>query len=139
MLGCEVRLESHKVRCWSAVWRVVTGDAVYYAKQNCPGQAFEATLLPLIASLSPRVVPVTAFDAERGFLLTADQGPVFGETVGDDLEPWVAIAREGALLQRELVGARRRPRAGRLHPSRRRRGRVVRRDQDRAVRRAAGG
>ena len=104
VLGCEVRLESHKVRCWSAVWRVVTGDAVYYAKQNCPGQAFEATLLPLIASLSPRVVPVTAFDAERGFLLTADQGPVFGETVGDDLEPWVAIAREGALLQRELVG-----------------------------------
>ena len=61
-------------------------------------------MLPLIAGLSRRVVPVTAFDAERGFLLTPDQGPVFGETVGDDLEPWVAIAREGALLQRELVG-----------------------------------
>jgi hypothetical protein len=104
VLGCEVRLQSHKVRCWSAVWRVVTDDAVYYAKQNCPGQAFEATLLPLIAGLSRRVVPVAAFDTGRGFLLTPDQGPVFGETVGDDLEPWVAIAREGALLQRELVG-----------------------------------
>ncbi len=103
-LGSELSVESHKVRCWSAVWRVVTGDAVYYAKQNCPGQAFEATLLPVLNDLSERVVPVTAFDAERGFLLTPDQGPVFGETVGDDLEPWIAIAREGALLQRELVG-----------------------------------
>jgi Ser/Thr protein kinase RdoA (MazF antagonist) len=28
---------------------------------------------------------------------------VFGETVGDSLEPWVDLAREGALLQRELV------------------------------------
>ncbi len=103
VLDCEVRLESHKVRCWSAVWRVHTGDGVYYAKQNCPGQAFEATLLPLLGDLSARVVPVSAFDADRGFLLTPDQGPVFGETVGDSLEPWVAIAREGALLQRELV------------------------------------
>ncbi len=103
VLGREVRLEPHKVRCWSAVWRVVADDGVYYAKQNCPGQSFEATLLPVIAGLSRRVVPVTAFDAERGFLLTPDQGPVLGESVGDSLEPWVAIAREGALLQRELV------------------------------------
>ena len=104
VLGREVCLESHKVRCWSAVWRVVTDEGSYFAKQNCPGQAFEATLLPVLAGLSERIVPVTAFNAERGFLLTPDQGPVLGETVGDDLAPWVAIAREGALLQRELVG-----------------------------------
>jgi Ser/Thr protein kinase RdoA (MazF antagonist) len=48
-------------------------------------------------------VPPTAIDLDRGFLLTPDQGPVFGETVGDDLEPWCAMAREGALLQRELA------------------------------------
>jgi hypothetical protein len=48
-----------------------------------------------------RVVPVTA--AESGFLLTPDQGAVFYETAGGDLENWVRLTREAALLQRELV------------------------------------
>ena len=46
-------------------------------------------------------MPVTA--ARDGFLLTPDQGPVFSETAGGDLENWVRLAREAALLQRELV------------------------------------
>jgi Ser/Thr protein kinase RdoA (MazF antagonist) len=46
-------------------------------------------------------VPVTA--ARDGFLLTPDQGVVFYETAGGDLENWVRLAREAALLQRELV------------------------------------
>ena len=55
-----------------------------------------------LSRLAPdRVVPVTA--ARDGFLLTPDQGPVFHETAGDDLENWVRLARDAALLQRELV------------------------------------
>jgi hypothetical protein len=103
VLDSEVRLVPHKVRFWSAVWRVETAGGVYYAKQNCPGQAFEAALLSLLGRLSERVVPVTASDDTRGFLLTPDQGSVLGETVGDSLDVWVDVAREGALLQRELV------------------------------------
>ena len=48
-----------------------------------------------------RVVPVTA--AGDGFLLTPDQGEVFYESAGGDLENWVRLAREAALLQRDLV------------------------------------
>jgi hypothetical protein len=103
MLGCEVRLEVQKIRCWSSVWRVITDDGTYFAKQNCPGQRFEASLMPVLARLSHRIVPVTAVDEERGFLLTPDQGPVLGVTVGDDVEAWCAVAREGALLQREVA------------------------------------
>ena len=102
-LGREVRLENVKVRGWSAVWRVHAGGEVWYAKENCPGQRFEAALVEVLAKHSSRVVPPTAVDLERGYLLTPDQGPVFGDTVGDDLEPWCAVAREGAMLQRELA------------------------------------
>jgi hypothetical protein len=103
VLGSEVRLDEVKIRCWSAVWRVVTDDGVYFAKQNCPGQAFEAALMAGLSRLSGRVVPVTAIDRERGFLLTPDQGPVMRESVGDSEETWSTVVREAALLQRELV------------------------------------
>jgi hypothetical protein len=104
VLDRDVRLEVKKIRCWSSVWRVITDDGTYYAKLNCPGQQFEAPLMGVLARLSDRVVPVTAVDEQRGFLLTPDQGPVLGDTVGDDIEAWCAVAREGALLQRDVAG-----------------------------------
>jgi hypothetical protein len=103
VLGTEVRLEEVKIRCWSAVWRVLTDDGTYFAKQNCPGQAFEAALMDELARLTDRVVPVTAVDRDRGFLLTPDQGPVLRESLGDSEATWTAVIREAALLQRELV------------------------------------
>jgi hypothetical protein len=102
-LGTDVRLEVAKIRCWSAVWRVLTDSGTYYAKQNCPGQAFEAGLMQVLGDLSHRVVPVTAVDLERGFLMTPDQGPVMREAIGDNVETWCAVVREGALLQREVA------------------------------------
>jgi hypothetical protein len=95
-------MEQHKLRAWATVWRVTTAEGSWFAKQNCPGQQVEVPLMAALARLAAdRVVPVTA--ARDGFLLTPDQGPVFHETAGDDLENWVRLARDAALLQRELV------------------------------------
>ncbi len=102
-LGGEVRLEEVKIRCWSAVWRVDSERGTFYVKQNCPGPAFEAALMDRMCRLSDRVLPVTAVDEGRGFLLTPDQGPPMRESVGDSEETWSAVVREAALLQRELV------------------------------------
>jgi hypothetical protein len=101
-VGPVLRMEQHKLRGWATVWRVTTADASWFAKQNCPGQIFEQPLMALLARLAPdRVVPVRA--ASDGFLLTPDQGPVFHETAGEDVENWVRLARDASLLQRELV------------------------------------
>jgi Phosphotransferase enzyme family len=104
VLGTDVRLEVTMIRCWSAVWRVLAENGTYYAKQNCPGQAFEAALMDVLASLSDRVVPVTAVELGQGFLMTPDQGPVMREAIGDNVETWCAVVREAALLQREVAG-----------------------------------
>ena len=102
VLDRDVQLEVQKIRGWSAVWRVTDGRDVWFAKQNCPGQQTEIPLMAALARLVPeRVVPVRA--AADGFLLTPDQGEVFSETAGGDLENWVRLAREAALLQRALV------------------------------------
>ena len=50
-------------------------------------------------------MPVTATDPERGLLLTPDQGPVFADTVGDDLGAWGAVLAAAAQLQREVAPA----------------------------------
>jgi hypothetical protein len=102
VVGPVVGMEQHKLRGWATVWRVTTSEGAWFAKQNCPGQQVEVALMEALSRLAPdRVVPVTA--ARDGFLLTPDQGPVFYETAGGDLENWVRLARDAALLQRELV------------------------------------
>ena len=103
VLGRDVTLEPVKIRCWSAVWRVETDEGTYFAKQNCPGQLFEAALMQTLSAISSRVVPVTAVDLDRGFLLTPDQGPVMRESIGDQVEPWCDVVREASLLQREVL------------------------------------
>lgn len=102
VVGPVTAMHQHKLRGWATVWRVETEAGVWFAKQNCPGQQVEVPLMALLARLTPdRVVPVTA--ARDGFLITPDQGPVFHETAGGDLENWVRLTRDAALLQRELV------------------------------------
>jgi hypothetical protein len=93
-----------KRRPWAALWRAETAGGDYYAKQNCPGQAFEARLMGILARLAPTyVVPVTAVHADRGFLLTPDQGQVFGATVApDDLDAWVRLVVRAMELSRAV-------------------------------------
>jgi hypothetical protein len=102
VIGPVTAMRQQKLRGWATVWRVETAEGAWFAKQNCPGQQVEVPLMALLARLAPdRVVPVTA--ARDGFLVTPDQGEVFYETAGGDLENWVRLTREAALLQRELV------------------------------------
>ena len=107
-LGADlVSLEAVHQRPWSTVWRAVASDgAIYWAKQNCAHQSFEAALLVVLDRLSPRrVVPVVAVDLERGLHLAPDQGPVLAETVtDDDVDAWCRVAAEAMHLQRDLVG-----------------------------------
>ena len=98
-----VRLERHKLRPWSTVWRAYADDAVFWAKQNAPGSRFEAQLLELLARLVPdRVVPVQAVDRARGLVLMPDQGEVLGFE-NADIATWQGIVGQWAQLQRELV------------------------------------
>jgi len=99
-------MTQHKLRPWATVWRVEAAEGVFFFKQNCPGQAFEAAAMRVLAELSPRhIVPVTAVDAERAFLLTPDQGPVFADTAGDDLDAWCRLVATSATLQHEVAGS----------------------------------
>lgn len=101
-VGRVVSMEQAKLRAWAGVWRVTTADGVFYAKQNCDGQAFEAALVAELAALAPdHVVPVAAVDTARGLLLTVDQGPVFADTVDhDDLDAWVRLVSRAMELAR---------------------------------------
>lgn len=95
-----------KLRPWAVVWRAETTEGAYFAKQNCPGQAFEARLMSLLAELAPSyVVPVVAVDADRDFLLTPDQGQVFGEVVApDDIDAWIRLVVRAMELSRAVAG-----------------------------------
>ena len=48
-----VRLEVQKVRPWSATWRAHAADGLYFAKQNCPGSRFEASLVRFLGVVAP--------------------------------------------------------------------------------------
>lgn len=105
VLGEPVRLESVKQRAWSTVWRVHAGGRVFYAKQNCLQQSFEAVLVDRLATLVPtHVVAPTAVDAERGLLLSPDAGEVLGDHGGADIDAWCRVVAEWAQVQQRLAG-----------------------------------
>lgn len=98
-----VRLERHKLRPWSTVWRVYAGTGLFWAKQNCAANRFEARLLVLLSELVPdHVVAPLAIDADRGLVLSPDQGDVLGPAA-DDVEAWCGLVQRWALVQRVLV------------------------------------
>lgn len=100
-VGEPVAFEPVKVRPWSTVWRAESGGRVYYAKQNCPGQAHEARLMCELARIAPEyVVPVVAADPGRDLLLTAGLGRTVGETGDQEIDTWCRVVRDGARLQR---------------------------------------
>jgi hypothetical protein len=98
-----VRLEQFKLRGWATVLQVYAEEGLFWAKQNCSVNLFEAALVEEIGRVAPaRVVPLRAVDRERGLLLMPDQGDVFGIEHAD-LESWCQVVQQWALLQRELL------------------------------------
>lgn len=104
-VGSVRAMDRVKLRPWSAVWRVEADDGIFYAKQNCPLQNFEAALVAELQSIAPAdIVPLAAVDTDRGFLLTPDQGPVlWREGVATDLGTWTSLLVAASRFQREVV------------------------------------
>ncbi|MFG1816824.1 hypothetical protein ACGFIF_23915 [Kribbella sp. NPDC049174] len=91
----------YKIRFWAAVWCYPTDHGLFWFKENNPGQAFEAALVGAMAQALPQhVVAPLAIDPERGWFLTADQGPTLGDQEGTD---WRRLVIEYAGLQRDTV------------------------------------
>ena len=103
-LGGPVRLEQHKLRPWSTVWKVYDGSRLLFAKQNCLLQNFEAALVDELSRIVPgHVVAPVAVDRDRGLLLADDQGPVLGEGTDDDVDTWCQVVGQWAQVQRAVV------------------------------------
>lgn len=109
VLGGPVRLEQHKLRAWSTVWKVHDGSRLLFAKQNCSSQNFEAALVDELSRIVPdHVVPPVAVDRDRGFLLADDQGPVLGDgaeedDADEDVDTWCQVVRQWAEVQRAVL------------------------------------
>lgn len=104
-VGVVRAMDPVKLRPWSTVWRVEADAGIFFAKQNCPLQNFEAALVVELQRLSPtHTVPVVAADPERGFLLTADQGPVLEKRdEATNLRVWQDLLVAATGLQRDVV------------------------------------
>jgi len=100
-------LEPVKLRPWATVWRAETATGVFYAKQNCATQSYEAALVVALNDLAARhVVPVTAADTTRGLFLTPDLGTPVGDAerdADDDIDLWCRVVAAGAHLQLEVA------------------------------------
>jgi hypothetical protein len=93
-----------RVRFWSTQLTVPTDAGVLWFKENCPGQAFEARLVALLAELAPdHVTAPLAVEPERGWLLTPDGGSTFTDQIAD-IDTWVRVVVEWAQVQRRLAG-----------------------------------
>ncbi len=98
-----VTLHQHKLRGWSTVLTARCAEGLFWVKQGCPSQAFEAALLDELGRLVPdRVVPLRAVDRDRGLLLMPDQGPVH-DSMTTDLDLWCEVVRQWARLQRVVA------------------------------------
>lgn len=92
-----------RVSPWSTQLTVETDCGLLWLKENCPGQAFEARLLELLAALVPdAVVAPLAIDAERGWFLTPDHGPTLSDRAGD-VDLWGEVVSQWADVQRRLL------------------------------------
>lgn len=104
--GLRITGECHqpRIRFWSTQLTVPTDAGVFWFKENCPGQAFEARLVELLAELTPgHVVAPLAVEPERGWLLTPDAGRTLGEDKDTDIDTWVRVVVEWAQIQRRLA------------------------------------
>jgi hypothetical protein len=97
-------LEPVKIRPWATVWRAETADGVFFAKQNCSTQSYEAALVVALNDLAARhVVPLAAVEPGLGLFLTPDLGRPLGQHHDDDIDMWCRVTAAGAQLQLEVA------------------------------------
>lgn len=97
-------LTESRMRFWSAVFTIETDHGRHWFKVANPGQGFEAQLASTLAELVPdHVVAPVAVDAERAWIVTADQGPTLRDLADTGPEHWEKLAREVARMQRTLA------------------------------------
>jgi hypothetical protein len=111
-VGEPISLEPVKIRPWATVWRAETADGVFFAKQNCSTQSYEAALVVVLNDLAARhVIPLTAVEPGLGLFLTPDLGQTldqtsgltWGESAGPEIDAWCRVAAAGARLQLEVA------------------------------------
>ncbi|GED97279.1 phosphotransferase [Gordonia crocea] len=93
-----------RIRPWSTHLRLSTGTDRWWFKANCTSQAFEPALRAALHELLPdRFDEPVAVDPERGWRLTADRGPTWGEQTGPVPAGWAELIGMAASIQRRLV------------------------------------
>ena len=99
-------IEEIKIRPWSLVWRVPTADGQVWFKANGGDTRYEPVLVDALARWVPgRTVRPLAIDAERGWMLAPEAGPILRETpAAADPRQWEAFVGEYGQLQRDLSG-----------------------------------
>jgi hypothetical protein len=103
-VGEPTSLEPVKIRPWATVWRAETASGVFFAKQNCSTQSYEAALVVALNDLAARhVVPLTAADPGLGLFLMPDLGAPLGESAAGDVDAWTRVCAAGAHLQLEVA------------------------------------
>jgi hypothetical protein len=100
-----VEMTQVKLRAWATVWRVDAADGQYWAKQNCPSQAFEGALTALLAQVVPGRVLEPVAVRDDGAMLLPHGGPVLREVdaASGDHGAWSRVVGGWAELQRSLV------------------------------------
>jgi hypothetical protein len=98
--------EQPHCRPWSSAIRFASDSGQLWFKVNGPGTRHEASLVATLGRLAPGLAPdVLAADAERGWSLTRDAGPLLRTEAGpDELWPhWEALVARYAEAQIALV------------------------------------
>jgi hypothetical protein len=100
-------VEQPRVRPWSTHLTVPTDQGCVWFKATCPSMSYEPALQQAMARLAPgSVQDPLAVDAERGWMLTLDDGPTLGDERTPTLEDWRRALDETARVQRVLAAHR---------------------------------
>ncbi|MEO6604163.1 MAG: phosphotransferase [Aeromicrobium sp.] len=96
-----------RIRPWSTQLVVPTGAGTLWFKANCPSMAFEPRLHSELARLVPDAVDAPfAFDADRGWIVTADRGTTLGDSHEPTADDWRLLLAETARIQLLLADHR---------------------------------
>lgn len=96
-----------RIRPWSTQLVVPTDAGTLWFKANCPSMAFEPLLHAELARLVPDAVDEPyAYDADRGWIVTADRGTTLGDSHEPSADDWRTLLGEAARMQRIVADHR---------------------------------